>query len=210
MPAASNDAALAWLGRTRDWPDHRLLLWGEAGRGKTHLAHLWTERTGAAWLTGPAIRAFDRIPSSGAAIDDADLADETALFHVLNAAREAGLPVLLTARQPPARWAIALPDLASRLRSVTAVEIGPPEDSLLRALLARLLADRQLSVPASLQSWLLLRLPRTPAALREAVARLDADGRPIDRGLAAEILADLGVLEEDGERLPPASYESFV
>jgi chromosomal replication initiation ATPase DnaA len=214
MPAPSNEAALAWLRRTADWPDHRLLLWGGAGCGKTHLAHLWAERTGAALYPGPAIRSLEipagEIPAGGAAIDDADLADETALFHLLNAARESRQPILLTARQPPARWAITLPDLASRLRAVTTVGIGPPEDSLLRALLARLLADRQLSVPATFQSWLLLRLPRTPAALRQAVARLDADGRPIDRALAAEILADLGVPEEDGEGSPPATYESLV
>jgi chromosomal replication initiation ATPase DnaA len=50
--------------------------------------------------------------------------------------------VLLAARTPPAHWPVRLPDLASRLRATTAVEIAPPEDSLLRSLLARLLAER--------------------------------------------------------------------
>ncbi len=54
------------------------------------------------------------------------------------------MPVLLAARAPPARWQFGLADLASRLRAITAVEIGPPEDTLLRILLARLLAERQL------------------------------------------------------------------
>ena len=58
------------------------------------------------------------------AIDDADTAPELALLHLLNAAAEAGFPVLLTGRSPPARWHIALPDLASRLRAATAVEIA--------------------------------------------------------------------------------------
>jgi chromosomal replication initiation ATPase DnaA len=41
LPAApSNGAALAWLERTADWPDHRLTLWGEPGCGKTHLLRL--------------------------------------------------------------------------------------------------------------------------------------------------------------------------
>ncbi len=66
-----------------------------------------------------------------------------------------------------------LPDLASRFRAVTAVQILPPDDSLLRALLRRLLSDRQLRVDADVQDWLLLRLPRSAAALREAVARLE-------------------------------------
>ena len=96
----------------------------------------------------PALHGLPELPAAGVALDDADaVADERALLHLLNAAGEAGLPVLLAARAPPARWAARLPDLASRLRAMTAVEIGAPEDALLRALLARLLADRQLRLP---------------------------------------------------------------
>ncbi|MDR3535278.1 MAG: chromosomal replication initiator DnaA [Acetobacteraceae bacterium] len=194
LAAPSNEAALTWLDRTTEWPEHRLLLWGEAGCGKTHLLHLWAGRIGGPVLFGSALQGLPTLPPLGLAVDDADLAsDETALFHLLNAAREAALPVLLAARTPPARWDTGLPDLASRLRAITAVEIRPPEEALLQALLARLLADRQLAVPAALQDWMLLRLPRTAAALREAVARLDADGRRIDRTLAASVLADLTV-----------------
>src|SRR6185312_17541468 len=91
-----------------------------------------------------------------------------------------------------ARWPVRLPDLASRLRAIAAVEIGPPDDSLLRSLLARLLADRQLTVAPAVQDWLLLRLPRTPAALRETVARLDhaalVSGGRVTRALAASVL----------------------
>ena len=102
------------------------------------------------------------LPTTGVALDDADaVRDETALLHLLNAAGEACLPILLAARAPPSRWAVRLPDLASRLRAITAVELGPPEDTLLRALLARLLADRQLRPPEALLEWLLRRLPRS-------------------------------------------------
>ena len=195
--AASNAAALAWLRRTADWSNNRLALWGEAGCGKTHLLHIWADRIDATMLAGPAVEGLPEIPAvPGIAIDDADaVTDETALFHLLNAAGEAGLPVLLAARTPPARWSTKLPDLASRLRAITAVEIGAPEDTLLRALLARLLADRQLRPAPAVQDWLLNRLPRSAAALRDAVARLDAASldqhRAISVPLAREVLADL-------------------
>jgi chromosomal replication initiation ATPase DnaA len=94
---------------------------------------------------------------------------------------------------------VRLPDLASRLRAVTSVEIKPPEDSLRCALLLRLLADRQLAVRPDVQDWLLLRLPRSPAALREAVARLDqaalAAGGTVTRTIAAGVLADMGEVQ---------------
>ena len=197
MTAASNEAALAWLARAQDWPDHRLLLWGEAGCGKTHLLHVWAARVGARLLPGPSLAGMTFPPPGALAIDDADLAEETALFHLLNAAREQRCSVLLTARLPPSRWRILLPDLRSRMRSLTVVEIGRAEDSLLRALLARLLADRQLAVPAPLQERLLLRLPRTPAALREAVTRIDTDGRVIGQKLADDILREMASPECD-------------
>jgi len=195
--AASNQAARTWLGRTEDWPGRRLLLWGEAGCGKTHLLHIWAVRSGAVVWTGPALRGIPELPAEkGIAIDAADaVEDETALFHLLNATAEAGLPVLLAARQPPSRWIIRLPDLASRLRAITAVEIEPPEDALLRALLSRLLGDRQLRLPESVQEWLLLRLPRTASALCDAVARLDAAAleakRDITVPLARDVLGEL-------------------
>jgi chromosomal replication initiation ATPase DnaA len=196
MPAASNEAALAWIARPEDWPERRLLVWGEAGTGKTHLLHIWCRGHRAGLLTATSLPVLERPPETGLSIDDADqVSDETRLLHLLNAAGEAGHRVLLAARTPPARWTIRLPDLASRLRAITAVPIAPPEDSLLRALLARLLADRQLAVAAGLQEWLLRRLPRTAAAYREAVARLAEDGGPIDRMLAARVLAELDVPE---------------
>ncbi|MGA3401665.1 MAG: chromosomal replication initiator DnaA [Acetobacteraceae bacterium] len=198
LAAPSNEAALTWLDRTPDWPDCRLALWGEPGCGKTHLLRLWAGRRGAAVLAGPDLLGFPAVPpAGGVALDDADaMAEEPALLHLLNAAREARLAVLLAARTPPARWPVRLPDLASRLRAVTAVEIMPPEESLLRALLLRLLADRQLAVRPDLQDWLLLRLPRSPAALREAVARLDqaalAAGGGVTRSIAAGVVAAMG------------------
>ncbi len=215
--AASNTAALAWIGRTANWPSHRLLLWGEAGCGKTHLLHIWATRIGAALLSAPSLRGLPEIPTAPAiAIDDADAAeDDTALFHLLNAAGEAGLPVLLAARVPPARWPIRLPDLASRLRAITAVEIEPPEDTLLRALLARLLADRQLRPPEAVQDWLLSRLPRSAAALRDAVARLDDAAmdqhRAITVPFARAVLADLLATDDiSGLSSPPSRDDPSV
>jgi len=125
-------------------------------------------------MDGTALQGLPALPATGVALDGADaVADEQALLHLLNAVREAGLPVLLAARAPPARWPVRLPDLASRLRAITAVQILPPDGSLLRALLRRLLSDRQLRVDADVQDWLPLRLPRSPGVLREAVARPD-------------------------------------
>jgi chromosomal replication initiation ATPase DnaA len=217
IAACSNQEALAWLGigslamaadvdggpspamtiaGDTEWPERRLALFGPEGCGKSHLLHIWAERTGAVLLSGSALTDLESVPSGGGlALDDADrVGDETQLFHLLNTARDRGLQLLLAARAAPSRWPVRLPDLSSRLRAITAVAIAPPDDDLLAALLKRLVADRQLVMPQAAHDWVLHHLPRSPAVLREAVARLDkaslASRAPITRPLAVKILKE--------------------
>ncbi len=196
IAAPCNEAALAWLDRPVAWPEGRLALWGEPGVGKSHALHRWAERAGAAVLSGPRLRGLPTPAGRGAAVDDADLTgDPAALLHLINALRETRLPLLLAGRAPPAHWLVALPDLASRLRATTAVRLDAADDALLRALLARLFAQRQLTVPEPVQDYLLARLPRDGGSLRETVARLDhaalAAGVSVGRALAAEVIAEM-------------------
>jgi chromosomal replication initiation ATPase DnaA len=215
LVGACNEDALAWIETPGDWPTKRLAIYGDEGTGKTHLLHVFAARHHAALLPAEAVRRLVPPPDAAAlAIDDADsVVDEVALLHLLNAAAERFIPVLLTARVPPARWGFRLPDLVSRLRAMPTVALLAPDDGLLRALLARLLADHQLRVPERLQEFLLARLPRTGGALREAAARLDrlslAEGGTITRRIAQCVVDELGAAaetdpnEENPEDEPP-------
>ncbi|MFC4170365.1 chromosomal replication initiator DnaA, partial [Teichococcus aestuarii] len=164
MADRSNAEARAWLGRASAWPAQRLAVFGPAGVGKSHLLRQEAVARGWRLLQGPALRGVPE--PAPTALDDADcVAEEAALFHLINACAAQRLPLLLAGRQPPARWAVALPDLASRLRATAAVGIGEPSDTLLAALLARHFAERQLRVPEAVQEWLLARLPREAGAI---------------------------------------------
>ncbi len=119
--------------------------------------------------------------------------DERALFHLLNLMRQQESYVLITAQSAPANWRIELPDLASRLRAVPAVELNAPDDALLRAVLVKLFADRQLGVDENLIGYLASRIERSFAGARAAVEELDREAlrqkRPVTRALAAELLS---------------------
>jgi chromosomal replication initiation ATPase DnaA len=148
-------------------------------------------------IEGAALNAVPDLPAAPrVVVENADqCVDEPALLHLVNACVEGGRLLLLTGRTAPARWASRLPDLSSRLRATQAIGIDPPEDDLLRALLAHHLQARQLALPESMQDWLLVRLPRSAAAVQQAVARLDQDSlarhQPITRVLARASLPDL-------------------
>jgi len=120
--------------------------------------------------------------------------EERALFHLLNLAREEGAFVLVTARSAPGGWTVGLRDLASRLRAVPTVALAPPDDALLRAILVKQFADRQVGVDEGLIGYLASRIERSFAAARAAVAALDREAlrqkRPVSRALAAELFRE--------------------
>jgi chromosomal replication initiation ATPase DnaA len=120
--------------------------------------------------------------------------DERALFHLLNIAREEDAFVLLTTRSVPAAFPVAIRDLASRLRALPMVTLAPPDDALLRALIVKLAADRQLAVDETLVNYLANRIERSFSAARAAVTELDREAmrrqRPVTRALAAELFRD--------------------
>lgn len=198
----SNEAALAMIDRWPDWPARTLALAGPAGSGKSHLAAIWAAQAGARFLAARALPDTD-LPAALATgalviedVIDADL-DQRALFHLLNLARQEEAWLLLTALTPPAQWTVQLPDLASRLRAVPAVSLAPPDDALLRAVIVKLFADRQLAVDEGLVGYLASRIERSFAGARATVVRLDQEAlrrkRPVNRALAAEVLRDTGI-----------------
>ena len=75
----------------------------------------------------------------------AGIGDQRALFHLLNLVREHKLSMLLTSRAPPGELDVSLPDLRSRLRALPVVPISPPDEALLKAVLVKHFADRQLA-----------------------------------------------------------------
>ena len=193
----SNAAALALVDAWPDWPHRCVVLTGPEGSGKSHLAAIWAQLAGARLVAARALNERD-VPASlatGALVVE-DIAagsfEERALFHLLNLAREDEAFVLLTARTAPAGWTFAVRDLGSRLKAFPVVALAPPDDALLRAVLVKLFADRQLAVDESLIGYVVTRIERSFAAARAVVARLDQEAmrqqRPLTRMLAAELL----------------------
>jgi chromosomal replication initiation ATPase DnaA len=198
LEGPSNAAALSLIERWPDWPSRTVLLRGPEGAGKSHLAAIWARQAGARVLSPRMLESSADVPialATGALVLE-NLAegqfDEAALFHLLNLAREERAFLLITARTAPTGWRIGLPDLASRLRALPGVELKAPDDALLRAVIVKLFADRQLAVDEGLVSFLANRIERSFAAAREAVHRLDQEAlrlkRPVTRALAAELL----------------------
>ncbi len=214
LVSRSNAAAVAMIDRWPDWPHPILVLVGPQGAGKTHLAHVWRTRSRALMLSPPA-------PASASQSGDPDAADalaagalkggrplviedidrglatlgERSLFHLLNLARERGAHMLMTARRMPAAWDVALADLASRLRALPVLRIDIADEMLMRTMLVKLFADRQLMVEPHVIDYLARHITGSPASAIRVVAAVDraalAVKRKVSLGLAREALAEL-------------------
>ncbi len=196
LSGPSNGTALGLIDRWPDWPDRIVALIGPEGSGKSHLASIWAGRAGARTIAARSLARID-LPTAFATgalvVEDLEPGgfDELALFHLLNLAREEGASVLITSRTAPAAFEVGIRDLASRLRAIPVVTVAPPDDALLRALIVKLSADRQLVLDEALVSYLANRIERSFAAARAAVSRLDEESlrlkRPANKALAAEL-----------------------
>ncbi|WP_271167677.1 DnaA ATPase domain-containing protein [Hansschlegelia plantiphila] len=199
LVGAPNAAAHALVTSWPSWPDRILLLVGEEGSGKTHLAEIWLAMSHAERAVDPdsAMRAVVARRDAILLLEDVDAAvgAETALFHLLNAAREHDARLLLTARSGPTLLWPMLPDLASRLRALPVARLDAPDEGMVRAVLVKLLDDRQLRVDAEVVEFVARRCDRSLGAVRRVVAALDreslARGRAVGKGLAADVLARL-------------------
>jgi len=194
LPGPGNQAALKLIESWPDWPANAVAVVGPEGSGKSHLAAIWAEASGARTISGRALgqsNLFVALATGALVVEEAAAADERALFHLINLAREEEAYLLFTARAAPSLWPVAIADLASRLRALPVITLQAPDDPMLRGLIVKLAADRQLALDESVVAYLSSHIERTFAAARAAVIALDNEalrrGRPATRALAAEI-----------------------
>lgn len=179
-----------------NWPGPLTLIVGPSKSGKSHLARIFADRSGAA---SPSPGEIEALASAGGRapliVEDVDQLgyDEAALFHLLNQSMRDDRPILLTARDPISLWPFRTEDLRSRARLAAAFTVETADDTQLTQLMVKLFSDRQVTVEARVIAYLVARMERSPeeaVALVELTDRIAlARGTAITRSIAAEALA---------------------
>ncbi|HWA88663.1 MAG TPA: hypothetical protein VG889_01415 [Rhizomicrobium sp.] len=189
--APANREAVAFVDSYPAWPAPAAALYGPSGSGKSHLAAVWAARSSARIVDAAAL-GDDALAHAALTVENLDgEAPDLARDRVIFAALERGTPLLFTAQTPPGEWKAALPDLASRYRALLAFALWAPDDALLGGLARKLFADRQLSVPDAVIAQMLRSLERSPAAIRDFVARADAAALSRKRAVSVALVREL-------------------
>jgi chromosomal replication initiation ATPase DnaA len=196
-----NERAVAKIDAFPDWSSPALILVGAEGCGKTHLLRVFQSMHGGTVVAPDNLvpEHISELPESEAfLIEDVAKwigikAHEEALFHLYNRCFASGEKLLISSRTFPNHWDTLTPDLASRLKSADVAEIGPPDDTLLMALLAKHFADRQVRVAPGVIEYVTPRIERSFAAVQSFAAAADAkalkDKRQITIPLARDVLS---------------------
>ncbi len=177
------------------WPDPVTLLIGPAKSGKSHLARIFADRSGALFaraddLESLATHGGDR----PLIVEDVDRVgyDEAGLFHLLNQSMRDQRPLLLTAREDVGQWPLATDDVRSRARRATAFNLEISDDIQLSQMFVKLFSDRQIKVDPRIVGYLVARMERSAeevVLLADLMDRLAmARGSAINRRIAAEAL----------------------
>lgn len=188
LTGPSLEPVLALLARASEWPFRAAVLAGPPRSGKSLLAR---------WFVASGL---------GDVLDDADSLPEDAVFHRWNRAQAEGRPLLIVSNKAPGAWAVALPDLASRLGAALMIEVAAPDDDLLQALVEAHAARRGLALGEAVLAYILPRLERSHAAaeaLVETIDRLSLERKSaVTISLARDALAERVHGVPEAERQP--------
>jgi len=177
------------------WPDPITLLTGPAKSGKSHLARIFSLRSGALFAGAEDLE--DLATHGGTApliVEDVDRLDydEAGLFHLLNQSMRDQRPMLLTARDDIANWPLATDDVRSRMRRAAAFVLDLTDDIQLSQMFVKLFGDRQITVDPKTITYLVARMERSTeevVILADLMDRLAlAKGTAITRSIAADAL----------------------
>ncbi len=191
----SNQAAVNWLDKWPDWSGHSLIVYGDEGCGKTHLAHVFVDKAGrktplieAASLQSEDVPALVSFTGSVALENAGKGINETALLHLYNFIKDNNGFLFITAEKAPLLWDLKLPDLRSRITASAAVGIDIPDDNLMKALIVKMFSDRQMTISSEALEFMIKNMERSFSEARRIVAKADSLSLAEHKGITIPVL----------------------
>jgi chromosomal replication initiation ATPase DnaA len=173
--SGSNSTAFNFITTWPNWESKTFLIYGPPACGKTHLARIWQNKSGASYITANDIYSENYSTADNYILENIEsMHDEATFLHFFNTMKEKGTGYLLmTAPSHPQHMGIRLPDLRSRLNAIPSAGVTQPDDELLRTIFVKQFADRQLKVEMDVINYIITRMERSFEALYKMVSTLD-------------------------------------
>ena len=189
----SNQDAFKHINKWPEWANN-IVLFGDAGVGKSHLAHIWLKRSNGIRLDLDEINTKIIGKYKNVLIEDIDSnhINHENLFHLINLIREIEGFLLLTSKVSPTSLVTKIPDLNSRIRSFSPVKINKPDDYLLEIMILKIFSDKNIIVDEKVIKFLLKRVERSISGIILLIQKINEksleEKRPITVPLVSELI----------------------
>lgn len=169
--SSSNHEAFECIRKWPNWPSLGMVILGPTGSGKTHLAHIWQQSSGARFfdqtIWSSTLENF-QVDQNTPLIFDEQFPEDTDFFHLLNMLKDSELPFLILKKKPFNQDQIHLKDLRSRLLNIPSVTLHAPNDDLIKAMILKQCADAQIMISDPILNYITTHMDRS----YESIARL--------------------------------------
>lgn len=203
MVTSCNENAYKAIKMWPYWQHFALSIYGPESCGKSHLAHMWTDRIQQSLprpIQIPIIDAHslnmknvNKIANEHnyLVIEDMDAnINEEAFFHLYNFYNGPERYILFTSELPLSKIPLKLPDLRSRLNIIPNIEIEQPNDEMLTALIAKLFNDRQIIITQEMLDYILKHTERSFSFVTKLVEEIDDISWTYGRAVSIPIIKE--------------------
>jgi len=172
-----NKEAVTWLDAWPNWTTFGFIVCGPLGSGKSHLAQVLKTLSHGYIIEAKDVsdQNIDQLSEKKCLIIENIelLTSETLLFHLYNMLLENKNNLMITSKLTMSQISFELPDLKSRLLSLPQVNLGFPDDRLLKNLLIKQFLDKGILVEMDVIEYLIKRIDRSFEAISKLVSKID-------------------------------------
>ena len=173
-----NKDAVIWLDVWPNWPSLGFIVCGPAGSGKSHLASALQTLSHGFIIEAKNLeesKLGNLTKNKCLIIEDIHkFKSEKLLLHIYNMMVERNNNLMLTSNKPISNINFKLLDLKSRILSMPQINIGLPDDELLKNLLIKQFADKGVLVDFEVINYLIKRIDRSFESIIKMVSKINA------------------------------------
>ena len=159
------------------WEKKIINIFGERYSGKTHLIQIFLEKNKGLMVNLNDLKNYDldklRFNENIIIENITEELDESLFYSLIDTIDKYNKFLILTSNKSVSNFNVKLGDLKSRLKNCLFAEIQKPDDMLIQALIAKNLADYQISLDSKLIDFISKRITRSYNKIREFVCTID-------------------------------------
>ena len=178
-----------------NWEKKILNIYGERYSGKTHLIEIFLKKNKGLIIEPGNLKNFDfdeiKFHENIILENIEQNTDENLLYSLIDTIEKHNKFLILTSNKSLNNLKINLKDLNSRLKNCLFAEIYKPDDILVQALIAKNLADYQITIDSKLIDFISKRINRSYSKIREFVCTIDEISLKKKKPINMKIIKDI-------------------